>query len=470
MIPSEDLLKIQTKQRIQEPIDSATLVIDSAYGDYAARIDPGDRIEIWKKNVQGAPYGTGPYNVGPYSSAASRRWTGIVRGMTYERDSPVRTKITIDAEDYVFGIMNMRMVYDAYEGAQIAGGEGAIVDSLIADNAPEIGLGGVADVDTTTDMFVDGRPLLDVIMDTARRSNSIIWGDGQTLYFKPATDFSADRSLSTSDISSHALRVTDDHMVNELRVDGGTDYAVDQEQTEVTNHQRVTDKERVMVPITARKSSYDRIEIWTNRDLESEDSLLVRLQNDRNGAPVAVDDTESDIAQQQIPKYFLGQDSYTTFLMPQHVLPPGERIWLIIQAAGETGHEIGVNDDGIPAFRAHFPFPLDIRVEDFPSQQEYRRRQGREKRSNISSFAAARDYGRGILNHATDPRRELAFQPQSDQRPSDPNYLDLDIGDVFVAEFPWETAEGDYIVAERNDTWENSSLDTAYVAREVASI
>lgn len=466
IIPREDVQQVRISERVQGTKDSAKFSVVSEHGEYANAFEPGDRLEFWVRFGAPRPYGSHEYGSGTYGGGYQKRWTGLVRGLTYDRDGPAKTEITVDCEDFVHGIMNMRVVYNAFEETPIAGSPDAILNQLLAEYAPEIDRSRIREVEQTTDIFASGIRLFDVALDLTRRADGVMAKRDRALEFYPVHEIDSQFEIQPGvDTTTHSVRVHDDDLVNDLRVDGGEDHAIDQSQETVEAYERVTDNDRLLVPLQARKSRFDRIELWTRRNPDTEDGLVIRLQNDRDGAPVNPDSTQSDIANHQLPHHFLSLDDYTTFLIPEHTLPPGDQVWMLIESSGQTGHDIGVRlSDGRAAFKAHYPFAVNVQIDDIESAGRYRRRQERVKRENISTFQAARDYGESYVRANNEPRRELQFRARSLR------CRRLATAEAITANMPHETAVGDYIITERTDTYVENTLTSVFTAQEAATV
>lgn len=401
-VPVEDLLSVEIDEQAQDAKDTGSIEIanhDQAYNG-ASRITSGDKL-VFRVRLEG-------------ESSLSDRWTAIARSpRDHLRGADLQT-LEIPAEDFPFCILDWRTIYNTFDGAPIAGSADAILDTILANEAPEIGTGQIASVAQTTDAQINGRTALDVVREElAPIADALCYNDGEDLVFEPLGDVSAKRILTPSDFRGR-ITVTgdDDELANLVRVDGGTDHASDDEQPNQSSYTRVTDSSRITRQIQTRKSEVARVLVHVRTDGTSSDGIVVRLQADRGGSPVDVTDQQSDIARKTLAKDFLASDGMTTFILPAHDLAPKENPWLIVEADGPDGHDIGVDSNGVPRYRAEYPYPLLARLPRQASQNEYRRRDHRIKDESIDTERGVRDTALSYGRHHDRP--ELSLEGEAD--------------------------------------------------------
>lgn len=165
-------------------------------------------------------------------------------------------------------------------------------------------------------------------------------------------------------------------------------------------------------------------------------------------------DRESDVARRELPPQELTDNGFTKFELPDHDLAPAENPFIILQAAGSTGHEVGTNGT-TPTHRAFFPFPLLARASDVKSIDEFRRRDLRRRDDQLNSEQAVQDAAQAALRHRTEPKRRIsafAATPRAHQ---------LQPGEaVDMSGFPVSDVDGDYIVTERETEFRGNRLNT----------
>jgi len=399
-----DIGSVVISERINDAMDSAEIRIDNADGQYSSangEITSGDKL-VFRAQLDG-------------EEQLSEYWTGIVRNPTDILGPGGIKRREIDATDFVFTILSWRNAYQTFEDRAISGNEDAILNTLLTDLCPEIGQSQIETINKQTDAFLNGRDLYSVVAeDLADIAQAVVGQDGEDIIFKPLDSIVAKHALTPSDFFADIeIERNDDSLANLVRIDGGTDHASDDEQPVQDDYQRVTNTERLTTRIRTRKSEIDRVLVHVRADDASSDDIRVRLQANRDGEPVAIDDTSSDIAFQTLPSDFLATDGLTTFVLSSHTLPPGEQPWLIIEARGETGHEIGVDDAGEPTYRAEYPFPLLARSPSDSSQQEFRRRDHRIKDESLGSLNAVNDKAISYLRRHREPEKTVIGEAQS---------------------------------------------------------
>jgi hypothetical protein len=298
---------------------------------------------------------------------------------------------------------------------------------------------------------------LDVLsQDLAPAGDAIIAQQGADLIFRPIQAITPQFTLSPDDLHTPiSVERVDDDLINRVRIDGGTDAALDAEQPNQSATVRVDDSTRRIFQIETRKSEIDSIELFTDPDPNATEGLVVRLQAARNGSAVDPTDAESDITRRELAPDFLAQSGLTTFTMPDHDLAPAENPFIIVEGAGSVGHDIGVDSNNTVTFRSFHPFPLVARVADSGSVTEFRRRDLRRRDDQLENEQAVEDAAQSPLRHRTEPKRRLtatAATPRAHQlRPGQA---------VSVSDIPVSDVSGEYIVTERGTNFDGTQLQT----------
>jgi hypothetical protein len=284
--------------------------------------------------------------------------------------------------------------------------------------------------------------------------------------FRPLGSPAIQFNLSPNDVHTPILvRRVDDELVNRVRVDGGNDKAIDASQTTQSATVRVTDSTREVFQVPSRKSEFDSVEVFTDKDPAADDGIVVRLQAARNGSPVDPSDTESDIARRELAPPFLSEFGFTEFSLPSHDLAPDDDPFLIIEGAGSTGHEIGTDGNGNVTFRILFPYPLLARGSNGASVTEFRRRDLRRRDDQLNSEQAVQDAVQATLRHRTSPKRRVsaaAATPRAHRlRPGQA---------VNVSGIPVSDVSGVYIVTERETAFDGVRLDTTLTVQDISTL
>lgn len=457
VVPGRDLSQVKIEERGQGEIDQGSFVVANDDGAYdGVDVTAGDRLEFYVKIAE--------------EPKMSQLWTAVAKPPTWSLDGGRQRSVEIPARDFVFAVLSWRLAFDGFDDRSIAGGPDAILNRLLAAEAPEVGRSQVADVPQTTDLFADGRDLRSIVVeDLAPLSDAIVAQDGTDLVFTPLADTDVTHALTPEDFRGSVQVSGDDaELATLIRVDGGTAHETDDAQLSQTGTERVTRTEMKTARVQTRKSEIDRIQIWIQRDPDSTDSLTVRLQADRDGQPVSLSSGESDIASRTLAAEFLSDGGFTTFLLPDHTLAPGDDPWLVVQADGETGHLVGVDDTGALAFQAEYPYPLLTRNRDEDAAREYRRRDHRIRDDSLDTFESVRDKARSYLIHHDRPTRTLSGEAESlrAHRLQPGDLVDTTVGD-------WHGApvSGAYAVTKRTATIdERSRLSVDLTLQEARSL
>jgi hypothetical protein len=445
-----DLLEVSVTEAAQDALDSGSIRLDATdRGLTGERITSGDRLEL---DVQLAG-----------EASLSRYWTAIARDVSDTLDGGDVSEIAIEATDFPFTVLSFRNGDGAFEGQDA----GDVLDTLVAADAPEVGRSQIETVGADVDIQVSGRKLMDVLsQDLAPIGDAVVAADETDLVFRSLTDVDAKHPLTPDDLLAPInISRVDDGLANRARVDGGTDHAVDDAQLDQSSTARVTDSSRLTTQIQTRKSEVARIQLYTVPDTDSPDNLVVRLQAARDGSPVAIEDRSSDLARRVLDPEFLTADGFTEFQLPAHTLNPGEDPFMIVEAEGATGHDIGTDGNRTPTYEAEFPYPLLARAEAADSQAEYRRRDHRRKDETLQTEAAVQQAATATLRHRSEPERRVSAAADSVRahrlRPAEAVRLD-----------GWPVADiaGEYLVTERATTLEGTLLRTDLTLADTSTI
>lgn len=469
-IPNDRIEAVDFDRHINRQKDDGSITIYNDDGRYSGRtqeiITMGDRIDVFVGTNSGIEsWGADTWATGAWGGYA-RLWSAFVQDTEYTRHSANESTLSLNCTDWVFEVMSNRRVYDAYENQPIAGSDGAILDSALARYAPEIDRAFIDSVDEETSIVCNGMSLLDLAIDLAERANCLLRDIGDRIVFTPVQDtspaFTVDPAQDMGTFT-HSYDSTD--VVNVVQVEGGTDHAIDDEQLSRTAFTTVGGSDRVMFRVDTRKSQLDRIELWTRKNQDSSDSLEVRLQKDDGGQPVAPDDSDSDIDRKRLDSNFIAHNGFTTFLLNDHTLPE-PRPWVIVQAEGSDGHDIGTDSDGNPAYKAHFQFNVAIVSEDRASISQHTRVEDRIQKDSIGTINEARAVANATLAHHAEPESEVQFDvPGGGER-----MHFVDPGTNLRFDLTRERVLGEYIVTEVSQALEHNRLDTAIQARDIDTI
>jgi len=441
----------QVTQSANDPIDRGSVTIENSDEKLsgASRITSGDRIEI-DVQLRG-------------ESSLSRRFTAIARDITDELEGGGRRTVEIELTGFALTVCSFRNVDGAFENTDV----GTVVDSLVAADAPEIDRSQIQTVGRTIDINIQGRRLFDVLTQELQpAADAILAGDKQSLVFRSLGDISVKHGLTDTDIHSPiSVERVDDELRNRVRIDGGIDSAVDDEQLQQSATTRVTDTSRITQAIETRKSEVEKVQLFTVRDSSSPDNLTVRIQAGRNGSPVDINDRQSDIASRTLAPDFISQSGFTEFRIPAHTLAANAQPFIIVEASGATGHEVGTDGSGSLTFQALFPFPLLARSERGSSIQEFRRRDLRVRNDQLETEQAVQDAAGARLRHRAEPKRRFSATANSIRAH---NLQPTDI--VSVSSLPVADVGGEFVVTERQTEFVGSQLQTGITLEDTTTL
>lgn len=447
-----DIESVSISERISDAKDSGSISLDNTDGSHND-ITAGDRL-VFRTQLQG-------------EKSLSDRHTGLARSPTDVLAGGRIKDRDIDIVDFVFGVLADRIAFENFEERQIAGSSDSIVETLLSDEADEIGRGQIDTVSETTDAFIDGRTLYSVICeDLAAIADAVVTQDGTDIIFRPMTNVSVSTGLTPDDFRAPIdISRNDDNLVNLVRVSGGTDHDVDDSQTTQSSTTTVTNSTRITTQIQTRKSQVARIAIHTDPDPNSTDNLRVRLQATRSGAAVNVSDTSSDIARRELAPAFLEDGGFTDFILPNHELAPAEDPTIIVEATGSTGHPVGTDGSGNLTYKSKYPFPLLTRSVDEQSLNEYRRRDRRLQDEQLQTFDAVRDKAQSIVERRAQP--EITVEAEADSLSAH----NVGTGDgVTLTEFSVDDANGTFVCRERTTEYDGTTLHTTLLLQDIATL
>jgi hypothetical protein len=445
-----ELLSVSLTQSSQDVIDSGDIEIETTgrpFGD--RRVTSGDRLEF-RTRLAG-------------ESQLSTRLVGMARDISESLTAGGGIReARIETTDFVFTTLGFRTTEGSFDSADV----GDVVDTVVEAEAPEIGRSQIETVGRNVTLDVNGRTALDVItQDLSAAGDSIVAQDGTDLVFRPFEEVSPTFTMTPADLHTPVdIERVDDDLINQVRIDGGTDSAVDSEQLTQSSTARVTSSQREVFQVETRKSSLDSVEIFTVKDQTAANGMTVRVQAARNGSAVDVTSQQSDVARRGLAPEFISNSGFTEFLLPDHEFAPAENPFVIVEGVGQTGHEIGT-DGTTPTHRAFFPFPLLARASAGDSVTEFRRRDLRRRDEQLDSERAVQDASERELRHRGEPHRRvsaLAATPRAHQlRPGDGVRLD---------EFPVSDVSGLFVVTERATDFDSVRLDTELTLEDVETL
>lgn len=458
VVESPDLRAVSVKGRIQESADVAKVLLNNPDGEYTGAITSGDKL-VFSVDIstggEGSPesqwgessYGQASYGGGEANSTV-RRWVGLATSPRPKRTGPTTRRIEIDAQDFVFGVMNLgRHVDNAFRDRPVS----EIARTIINDEAPELDTSGIEDFGVNYSTEFVGTPLIDAVTELANEVDAVLTSEGETVVMKRAEAVPTLWEATEDDFAlPWEVDIVDDQLYNYVRIEGGTGNYVGDKQETQSGYTTVAESSRLQHQLDLSKSRIDAVELWT-RTTGSGENVFVRIQEDKGGSPPAPGNSQNDLVNLKIDSQFLDDDGFTTFNLKRTNLPATDA-WLLVESGGTNGQDIGVNGSGTPAFRAYCHYPIIGQNSDQSSIDEYRRREHRISDDSIVSTDAALSLAQSKVRHHNLPRHEFSADAATRRAHN------LRPGNAVRLPFEKDAASGTFLVAERQDKYaENSS-------------
>lgn len=468
----EDINQIELTRRATKYKDSGSISVNNTYGRYSGLLRSGDRLLFKTGNTEPEDgYGTGGYGTGPYGGTTVRRWTAVVRNYEIQGQGVDNYVLDIEAEDFAAGVMGMRQVYDTFEQQQIVGTDG-ILNEILREECPEIDRSRLPDLPDTTTIFLRGQYVLPTAANLASRANQLLVTDGKSVDLVDPNGVTPKFTvIRGSDVGTFKYSNNDDGLVNSLRTEGGTGHDIEEQsaQTTVNGYALVSETQPLTFQIPTRKSSLERIQLWTHPTSSGED-YKIRLQKDQDGAPIAINSNKSDIVSKSLAPAFVDDDGFTDFILPEHTLPEPFP-WMIVQTDGSDGQEIGINtnisdpnDPGVPGVIPEYPYEIILSRNSPESIERYRRREDKISDDSIGTYAAANDLAQTTLAQRDEPNNSVELEAYTERMHA------LTTGDVVTLDHPEAEAVGDYVVLEIKDTYTLGKVETTLTLRDIDTI
>jgi len=232
---------------------------------------------------------------------------------------------------------------------------------------------------------------------------------------------------------------------------------------------RVTNSNRFIQPVETRKSEIAKIQVFTLRDQNSDDNLTVRIQAGRGGSPVDVNERLSDVTSRTVESSSISQNGFTEFRMPTHTLAADKQPFIIIEASGATGHEVGTNGNGELTFKALFPFALLARSERGSSIKEFRRRDLRVRDDQLETEQAVRDAAGARLRNRAIPKQRFSGAANS-VRAHNLRPPDFILVSNERQSLPVTGVNGLFVVSERQTEFAGSQLRTELTFKDTQTL
>lgn len=452
-IPASDLKFARTVRRAQHSRDMGRFRIDNDGGSNVDNVDIGDRV-TFRTQLEG-------------EASKTARWTGLVRDLNFDVSGPTTRDMDVVCDDFVFGVLSIRYATFDFDDTQIAGTSDAIVDKLVTENAPEIGTGQIDPVTQTTTITFRRANLLEALVDLNDRAPVLMASDDTDLVFQPrstpSVKFPVESTDRTGDWSSS---LSDERLVNDIVVDGGTDTALDIQQTAADSFQTVTSTSRATQVVEVRKSDVAAIELDIS-PTGSGEAVIVRLQkNDGTGSPVDAASSSSDLARTRLESSEL-INGFNRFEFPSNDVPDPNPV-VIVETDGSTGQDVAFDSgSGDLAYKVYYRFQVVASADDKDSIDDYRRHEARYRRESITNFDEAKQIATRVVAKRNDPPTTVQFEAASTRAHN------LAPAEAVSMNEPDVRAEGGFLVQEVRDefrTGRENRLTTTVSLQERTTI
>lgn len=458
---SDDIQNVEISARTDEVMDEGSITLWNHDGKFTegVSLQPGDRIEFHAPMGRQVPYGNGWYGGGLYGGTVPITWTGRVLTVDENHETYDRGTVTIEAAEFAGSVLSSRQITATYVGEDV----GAIIRDIAQTKAPEVSVEDVPDLGVSTDIKYSARGCLDAVLNLAARADATVMPSGLSLHINPIDSLPFAMTVGPEDYFVPINVEVDDDIKNIVRINSGKNRKIEnqQESVDTTNYRRVTQTDRLTHQLQARKSQIHSVDLFVSRaayDEPSEgsqsepgDELRVRLQSDDGGEPVAPGDSDSDITAASWGYDNLPDGDWRSFFFDEHNLADREP-WLIIEADGDTGHDIGRSSSGALAYRSYYPHPLNFEVQAPDSVAAYGPREKRIERNTLKTLEATRSVAEAELAKRAWPSKTVEFDVASGA----PHYLAP--GDRININVPNNDLTGEFIVNDVTRTWDSENV------------
>ena len=446
------------EQHARDQIDQAEIELLNLDGRYGTdqRITRGDRIE-WHTRLAG-------------EAELTHRWSGQVEDVAYRRTSQESRTVTLEADDYVFGILSDRIAFRSFVDEFIVD----IIADLVGNEAPEldVDLPSTDEIDDRATVTANGRNVLEVIEELALQADAYLFADGTTLRMRRVRDL--ETVLSIGEDTADAIIGTDYEYREEpsdlatfVRVNGSDASAEDDTQLDHDAEATVTASDRLAEQISPTRSKLDRVELIPF-ETGSGESITVRVQraNADGTGPVAPDDPTADIVSRTLqpddPRWTNGGES--DWLLNEHVAHD-EDPFMLVESTGPDGQDVAVDADGNLRYRTFYAYPILAEASDADAEAAFGRVERSVEDRSLRTITAAGRKAEATLEENNQPRELFSADARS------PAVFELAFADVVSLDFPNEAATGRFVVQDRVDTFgQATDLRSRYTFRSLDSL
>jgi len=356
----------------------------------------------------------------------------------------------------VFGVLSRRFATAAFEDQQVSGTAESIVNTLVDENASELGTSQIGTISSTHETEFQRTNLLDALSEIATRYEAVMSSSGTGLVWEPRGSKTSQFVVGQPDRRAGFTTSEDSRdLVNDVRVDGARETALDIEQASFDSYETVTDSNRRTEQVDVRKAAIAAVEVRVQQGATDE-ALVVRVQaDDGSGNPNAPAEENSDLARATVEGGDLPTDDWVTVELPDNDLPdPNPHI--LVEADGSTGHDVAY-DSGTNelAYRVYYWYPVTLQATEQSSIDANRRHEGRYRRETIRGEPEGTDIAQSVIARRSEPSGRVTFAADSLRAHN------LTAGDLVTVDEPDVAAVDDYVVRQKRERYDGFRLGTS---------
>jgi hypothetical protein len=469
-IPKEDIERYNRTETFQARPGDGEVVIDNgdfgtegkynnkALNGYRYEIDVGDRVEIRALTEYNSSSTT-------LDDDAALQFTGFLADVTAEVNGSGNF-LTLSLEDFVFGVLKRRTVTGRFKNVLAAGAPDRIVDRIVANNAPELGLETEATPQELSITFKHDN-LLEALRIIAKRSNSVMKSKGQTLDYDYIVQTPPDYTLSAEDFLLPIENVkSDEELINKWYVTGGEGEEIEvdtADQPDFATLKSDSPLAQTSTGVALEIADIPRIDLYTVKNNNPQSALRLRVQPaDSNGNPVDPFSPRKDLGAAEVAYQDVVDSGFTPFPVDIEGADPDNGLALIAEwvdtskTQGSYDVRCDIDSNGfIPIFDATYyrAYPIVTISEESKSQDAYRLQEGRI-RADRADREEADSIAQYNLEGSIPPRETITFEADS-QITHQAKPLE-----TFTLEVPAARIEGQYGIKQVTQEHENNLLTT----------
>lgn len=461
-IPKEDIINVKLTERTGRRKDDGDIVINNDNGQYDDLITSGDTLEF-KVGFAGnnlTPWGEGDWGDGRWAFMRTV-WLARVRDRNFSFEGEEICDLELDCEDWAFSVLSDRTVTREYK--QVPANR--IVQEILQITEPRIRAYVDPSLNKRMTIKFDGESAFDAIEEILNEVEAEARSWRQFLSIQKSFEKTPKFEITHKDLHIDKVLEADGDLANYVRLHGG--QAISEGQRKITDthyYQPIQPGEQRSFQIYTEKSQLARLDLRLSVTREPRRSpITVRIQKNDSGVPLDPDDSTKDIASarmdyEEIMKHYNGEEGrqlWVTFEFGEHTLPEPNP-WIIIEVEGDSAQRFVFDAEMTPSHIPYFPYQIIATDQNFESISEYGKREIRVDASHVTSNQEAEQLAQRKLNKFN--RLEKVVQGQAQTW----RMHNLRPGEVVTMDFDRYNLSGEYMVSERQGTYDDIHLDTNF--------